>query len=96
MINALPDGARELVEYRWPDYLDAVEVKHSDTTFTVTLMDLDYCHYTFVLNLSLDGRWTVCPISGFRYGGDDTSSWEGIEWNSNQRQGQQERSSTTT
>lgn len=84
MIDALPTGAVELVEYRWPDYLDAVAVRHSDTTFTVTLMDLDYKHYTFRLNQSVIGRWTLCPVSGFVYGGDDISLSEGTEWISHQ------------
>lgn len=85
MIKELPPEATEIIEYRWPDYLDAVAVRHSGTTFTVTLMDLDYRHYTFRLNLSFDGRWTVCPISGFVYGGDDTLSSEGMGWTSKQQ-----------
>lgn len=79
MINHLPQKAQDIVEFRWPDYLDAEAIRHSDTTYTVTLMDLDYKHYTFVLNLSLDGRWSVCPIAGFEHSGEPTLSWEGSE-----------------
>lgn len=88
MISELPQDAQELISYGWPDYLDAEAVRHSDTTYTVTLLDLDYKHYTFVLNLSLDERWTVCPIAGFEYGGDATLYSGGVGWLSQERQEQ--------
>jgi hypothetical protein len=65
VLSLLPLEAQELIEYRFPDYLDADEVKHSDTTYTIVLMDLDYDHYVFRMNLSLDGRWTLAPVTGF-------------------------------
>lgn len=68
MIKDLPEGAQEVVDYRFPDHLDIVGVRHSDRCWTVDVMDLDYKHYTFRLNLSVDGRWTLAPIAGFRYG----------------------------
>ena len=65
MIRALPYEASQLIEYRFPDYLDVEGVRHSDECYTMVLLDLDYKYYTFRLNLSLDGRWTLAPLSGF-------------------------------
>jgi hypothetical protein len=70
----LPQRADDLIDYRFPDALDIETVKHSDECFTVTLMDLDYHHYTFRLNLSLDGRWTLAPLSGFE--DNDPFHWQ--------------------
>lgn len=67
-MTTLPRQADDLVSYRFPDALDLEAVRHSDECFTVTLMDLDYKHYTFRLNLSFDQRWTLAPIAGFQYG----------------------------
>jgi len=61
----LPQAADDLIDYRFPDALDIVVVRHSDLCYTVALMDLDYKHYTFRLNLSVDGRWTLAPLTGF-------------------------------
>lgn len=69
VILKLPQLADDLISYRWPLALDAEYVRHSDECYTVTLWDHDGKHYTFRLNLSLDGRWTVAPIAGFE---DDT------------------------
>jgi hypothetical protein len=67
VIMVLPQLADDLVDYRFPDCLDMEVVRHSDQAYTVTLMDLDYRHYTFRLILGLSGRWTLVPISGFDY-----------------------------
>lgn len=74
---SLPQAADQLIDYRFPDALDMEVVRHSDQSYTVTLMDLDYVHYTFRLNLALDGRWTLAPIYGFAYG---ESSYLGEGW----------------
>jgi len=73
----LPSKAEQIVAYRFPDYLDSEVVRHSDESFTITLMDLDYKHYTFRLNRSWDGRWTLAPIAGFE---DTDSLGLGVGW----------------
>src|SRR5215213_5992470 len=60
----LPDSLRELIAYAFPDYLDEDAVRHSDESWTVVVLDLDYRYRTFRANLSLDDRWTLCPVSG--------------------------------
>lgn len=65
----LPPGPQATVDYRFPNHLDAEYVRHSDYCYTVTVMDLDYRHYTFRLNLSVDGRWSLAPLAGFRNNG---------------------------
>lgn len=50
-------------------------MEHSNWAYTIVLLDLDYKYYTFRANLSLDGRWTVIPISGFDE--DVVTSWRG-------------------
>jgi hypothetical protein len=68
VIEDLEQGAQEIVDYRFPDHLDIVGVRHSDKCWTIDVLDLDYRHYTFRLNLSDDDRWTIAPIAGFQYG----------------------------
>lgn len=63
--NVLPAAADDLVDYRFPNALAVDFVRHSDLCYTCVVMDLDYKHYTFRLHLSLDGRWTLAPLTGF-------------------------------
>lgn len=65
MIMLLPPEPQATVDYAFPNHLDLDYVRHSEECYTVVLMDPYYKHYTFRLNLSLDGRWTLAPISGF-------------------------------
>jgi hypothetical protein len=67
----LPPGIDELLDYRFPDALDLVYVRHSDEAFTITLMNADYKHFTFRMTLSLDGRWSLVPLAGF----EDNTLW---------------------
>lgn len=53
------------MDYRFPYCLDVDFVRHSDECYTVVVMDWDYKHYTFRLHLSVDGRWSLAPLSGF-------------------------------
>jgi hypothetical protein len=76
----LPPLADELLYYRWPNALDAEYVRHSDECYTVTLWDHDGRHYTFRLNLSLDGRWTVAPIAGFEDTATNSPQLDGGGW----------------
>lgn len=69
MITSFPEMLQRTIETRWPDYLDIDAVFHSEHCYTIVLLDLDYKYYTFRVNLSLDGRWTVIPLSGFYDGG---------------------------
>lgn len=71
-IKVLPPEAEALIDYRFPDALDTEYVCHSELCYTVTVMDLDYVHYTFRLNKALDGHWTLAPIAGF----EENTWWE--------------------
>ena len=62
---SLPAGVDQLIDFRFPDALDLEFVRHSDQCYTITLMDLDYVHYTFRVNEADDGHWTLVPIAGF-------------------------------
>jgi len=59
----LPAPLEALIDYRHPDALAVDSVMHSTRCYTLVVMDVDYRHYTWRANLSVDDRWSLAPVS---------------------------------
>lgn len=78
-IQMLPDEVEELLEVAFPDYLGYESVRHGEGFYTVTLLTLQYSYKTFRMLKGDSGRWTLVPISGFKFG--DTLNATLEDWN---------------
>jgi hypothetical protein len=64
VIMNLPQGLQEIIDYAWPDALWIAAEVHSDTAYTIWILNLDYTYTEWTASLSLDERWTLSPTRG--------------------------------
>lgn len=77
MINTLPSELEKTLATRWSDYLDTDWVRHSDSVYSISLLDWDQTWYVMRAVLSDDGRWSIIPIAGFFERIEGTLTWGG-------------------
>lgn len=65
MTEFAPPALEETISYAYPDFLGAEVWRHSDSCFTVLVLDLDQRYNTWRAHLSLDDRWTLSPVALF-------------------------------
>ena len=64
MNSILPRKLDELTAWHWPDALWITYERHSDTCYTLNVLDVDYKYTVWRASLSLDHRWTLSPVAG--------------------------------
>lgn len=71
----LPPLLDELLDWFAPDCLWIAATRHSESAYTLDIMDLDYTLMAYRASLSLDGRWTLTPIDGPYKGRPVSEEW---------------------
>jgi hypothetical protein len=60
-IQEIPERLDEIIDYAFPDALMVGATPHSEETYTVYILDLDYTYTRWLASLSVDNRWTLSP-----------------------------------
>jgi hypothetical protein len=76
----LPTQLEELIDYRWPDSLWVSAEKHSETCYTIWVLDIDYSYNEARATFSLAERWTLSPVRGPWHTAETGSLQERFTW----------------
>jgi hypothetical protein len=63
-IQAIPAELDMLIDWQWPNALMVGATRHSDSVYSVYILDLDYTYTKWLASLSLDHRWSLSPREG--------------------------------
>lgn len=62
-IQEIPQRLDEIIDYAFPNALMVGATHHSESVYSIYVLDLDYRYTKWLASLSLDDRWSLSPRS---------------------------------